>query len=148
VGYWGGSVSFQVRVATNALPLNYQWYADGFTIPWATTPTLTLTNLGLSDGGHFYAVITNSMGSVTSNPALLVVNPAGISLGFTPTLTITGTIGKSFGVQYTDSVNDTNAWTTLTNFTLVQPVQQWFDTYVDFGSGAFPRRFYRVIAIP
>ena len=76
------------------------------------------------------------------------LNPAGLSLSFTPTLTITGAIGQSFNIQYANSVNETNSWTPLTNLTLIYPVQRWFDTTVDFSSGAFPRRFYRVIPIP
>jgi hypothetical protein len=75
-------------------------------------------------------------------------NPAGISLGLYPGLTITGAIGKSFGIQYVTDLNATNRWTTITNITLTQNVQLWMDTNANIGAGNQPKRFYRVVAIP
>jgi hypothetical protein len=147
IGYWGKAVSFSIG-ATGALPLNYQWFKDGLAISWATDSTLNLTNLDLSAGGDYFVVVANSFGSITSNPALLVLDAAGLSLGLYPGVTIDGVVGKTYGIQYTTDLSHTNSWLTLTNFTLTQPVQLWLDTSVDAMAGTVPRRFYRLVAAP
>ena len=146
VGYWGASVEFDAEAFANPPP-SYLWFKDGFPIGWATDSSLVLQDLQLTDGGNYWVVASNSQGSVTSNPALLIVNPAGVSIGLHPFLTVNGTVGKSFGVQYTTNVSDTNSWITLTNFTLTQPSIEWIDTNANAAPGNAPR-FYRVIAIP
>ena len=85
---------------------------------------------------------------VTSVPARLLVNPAGISLGLYPGVTVDAVVGKTYGIQYTTTVSQTNSWLTLTNFTLTQPVQLWIDTEADTTSGKHPKRFYRVVPVP
>jgi len=145
--YWGKSATFQVR-ANGTLPLAYLWYVDGFPIEWATNASLALTNLDLAAGGDYWVEICNRVSCVTSAPARLVVNPAGISLGLYPGVTINGTLGKRYGIQYTTDVSQTNSWLTLTNFTLTQPVQLWVDTDADTTSGLHPKRFYRVVPVP
>jgi type IV secretory pathway VirB9-like protein len=76
----------------------------------------------------------------------LIVNPAGVFPGLYFGLTITGAVGKNFGIQYGTSLGGTTNWTALTNITLTQPVQLWVDTNVNVN--VTPRRFYRVVAIP
>jgi len=146
-GYWGKSATMEVA-ATGTGPFFYQWYINEFPIPWATNATLTLSSLELYDAATYQVKVTNKYGSVTSTPAQLVVNPAGITLGMYPGLTIEGTVGKNFGIQYTTDVTATNSWTTLTNITLTQPVQLWLDTGVNVYDGTQPRRYYRIVAIP
>jgi hypothetical protein len=148
VGYWGGNAQFEVD-ADGSPDLSYLWYKDGFPLSWATNSTLILGNLDFSDAGDYSVVVTNNWGCVTSTPpAHLVVNPAGVSIGLYPFLTLQGTVGKSFGIQYTTTVSQTNSWITLTNFTLTQPIQVWIDTSVDASPAHDPKRFYRVVAIP
>ena len=53
--------------------LRYQWLLNGLTIVGATGPTLTLQNVSLADAGSYSVMVGNFAGSVTSNPALLVV---------------------------------------------------------------------------
>ena len=84
----------------------------------------------------------------TSSNVLLTVNPAGVSLGTYPGLTVQGTPGKMFGIQYTTNVAPNSTWLTLTQFTLIQPVQMWFDAENNISVGSNPRRFYRVVAVP
>jgi hypothetical protein len=145
IGYWGGTVQFGAGV-DGTPPFSYQWYKEAFAISWGTNVTLTLTNLDFPDAGNYWVSVTNVCGSTNSASALLVVNPAGVWLGMHPFLTITGTVGKTFGIEYSTQVSQTNPWTALTNFTLTQPVQEWIDTSVD--AVATPKRFYRVVPIP
>lgn len=147
VGFLGGSVTFSIR-ALGSSPFSYLWYKDSIPITWATNSNLVLTNLSQTDGGTYSVVVTNDLGSVTSSNAFLTVNPAGVSLALYPGLTIQGTTGKNFGIQYTTNVAPNSTWLTLTQFTLVQPIQLWFDADNAVSSGNNPRRFYRVVALP
>lgn len=147
VGYWGRSVTFTVT-AGGTPPPGYLWYKDGFPISWATNSSLVLTNLSLNEGGSYWVVVSNMAGSFTSSNAFLTVNPAGVSLGLYPGLTIEGAVGNTYGIQYTTNVSQTATWVTLDQITLTQPVQQWFDTSANVAAGNNPRRFYRVVAVP
>ena len=93
-------------------------------------------------------IVSNSLGSLPSISALLIVNPVGVSLGLYPGLTIVGAVGKMYGIQFITDVSTTNSWTSLTNLTLEQPTQLWLDTSADVRLGNQPRRFYRVVPIP
>ena len=67
---YGANVTFSV-VADGTPPLSYQWFFNQTNaISGATTPALTLFNLTESQVGAYTVVITNSLGSVTSTPAL------------------------------------------------------------------------------
>jgi len=147
VGYWGFGASFSV-VAEGTGPLAYQWYFNGAPISWGTNATLTFASLDLTNAGQYWVTISNLYSGITSSTANLTVNPAGVFLGTYPGLTITGAVGHSFGIQYSTNLNLTNDWTTLTNITLSQPSQLWFDASDNISDGTQPRRFYRVMALP
>jgi pectin methylesterase-like acyl-CoA thioesterase len=71
----GSNVTTSVGASGNAL--TYQWTKNDQPIQnnaSATTPTLNLTNVQLSDAGVYKAVVTNPGGSVTSNPVTLNVS--------------------------------------------------------------------------
>jgi len=53
--------------------------------------------------------------------------------------------GYSYIIQSSTNLADTNAWVTVTNLTLTQPVQLWVDTNVDASSPFNPTRFYQVL---
>jgi parallel beta-helix repeat protein len=60
--------------ASGQQPLSYQWYLGATAIAGATNTTLTLTNVSLTQNGTLYSVVvTNSVGSITSTPAVLTV---------------------------------------------------------------------------
>ena len=68
----GGSAAFSVT-ATGSSPLTYQWTFGGTPLSGATAATLTLANVQPNQAGNYAAVITNSVGSVTSAVATLTV---------------------------------------------------------------------------
>ena len=71
----GSNVTMSVGASGNSL--SYQWKKDGAPISGnatATTPTLNLTNVQLTDAGSYTAVVSNAGGSVTSNPVTLSVS--------------------------------------------------------------------------
>ena len=78
------SVTFSVT-AMGAGPFGYQWRKDGVTVSGATSPTLTLSNLGLTDAGNYDVVVSNHIGSTTSTTATLVVDPIPVVTSLSPT---------------------------------------------------------------
>jgi hypothetical protein len=143
LGYWGKSVSFSVR-ASGFAPLSFQWNKDEAPLAGATTNSLILTNLQMSDAGVYSVVITNVYGSVTSNPAILTMNPAGVSFALYGGVTIDGVVGFTYGVQYTTDLSNTNSWLGLANVVLSVPTQLWYDSQ----PATQPRRYYRVVPGP
>lgn len=78
----GQDASFSVQ-ASGSTPLSYQWYYNTNTILTnATSSTLSLTNVQLSDSGGYSVVVTNAYGLATSAVAQLTV-----SLPVTPAIT-------------------------------------------------------------
>jgi Leucine-rich repeat (LRR) protein len=107
----GTSASFSVT-ATGTAPLSYQWLFGGGPISGATTSSLTLNSLQLSDAGNYTVAITNVAGSLTSSAAALTIwaapaitaqpqsatNIAGTTASFS--VSATGTAPLSYQWQF------------------------------------------------
>ncbi len=143
IGYVGGSLTFQV-IATGSIPLSYQWQHDGLTIPSATNSTLVLTNLQADSAGIYAAVISSSAGRTISAPAVLTMNPSGVSMSLYAGVTIDRVVGQTYGIQFTTNLSKTNSWRGLTNLTLTTPKQVWYDPQ----PATPPPRFFRVVPGP
>ncbi len=77
----GGNITFTVT-ATDAV--SYQWKKGGVDIGGATSSSLVLSSLTLSDAADYSVTITNTCGNTTSNNATLTINAlptAGSSAG-------------------------------------------------------------------
>jgi hypothetical protein len=142
--YWGKPATFGIQ-AWGTGPLSYQWYKDGVAILNVNTQTLSFTSIQATNAGLYSVVVTSPLGSVTNAPAQVIVYPAGVSLGFCPSVTISGVIGYSYIIERTADLTKTNSWVTLTNLTLALPVQLWVDTNVDATSPFNSKYFYRVL---
>jgi uncharacterized delta-60 repeat protein len=59
-------------------PIHYQWRNEGVELPGATNSFLTLTNLQLSQAGHYDILASNIFGVATSSVANLTINQATI----------------------------------------------------------------------
>ncbi|MBI4661725.1 MAG: immunoglobulin domain-containing protein [Verrucomicrobia bacterium] len=70
----GDSFGLTVQAA-GARPLTYEWRKNNTVIPGADTATLTLSNMTAPDSGSYTVLVGNSIGSVTSAPATLLVAP-------------------------------------------------------------------------
>ena len=110
----GGTASFGVTV-TGASPINYQWFKAGQPIAGATSASLSLSTIQVSDAAVYSVVVTNSLGTATSAGALLTVTaPPRITLQPSTqsvlldgdlTLSISATGSGTFTYQwYRDSV--------------------------------------------
>jgi PQQ-like domain len=71
----GQTATFSV-VASGTVPLTYQWQKSGAVITGATAASYTTPVTTTADTGElFRVVVSNSAGNVTSNSAMLTVNP-------------------------------------------------------------------------
>jgi hypothetical protein len=75
-GYVGYPVSLSV-LATGSEPLSFQWFFNGTNLVGETNASLIISSAQLDDAGTYLVVITNLAGSISSEPAILTVTPAG-----------------------------------------------------------------------
>jgi uncharacterized repeat protein (TIGR01451 family) len=68
----GSNVLFSVAATGNA-PLAYQWLFNATNLPGATSPNLSLNNVTLASAGPYRVRVSNTVGSITSAVATLVV---------------------------------------------------------------------------
>ncbi len=68
-----GSTASFTAVAGGTAPISYQWNKNGTPISGATSSALSLSNVQTTDDGSYTLTASNSVGSVTSNPAQLTV---------------------------------------------------------------------------
>jgi hypothetical protein len=139
----GQSVAFSVT-ATGTVALAYQWQANGTNIVGGTNATLTVSNLTPEDAGVYTVVISSAEGRTTSAPALLTLNPYGVSIALYAGVKIEGTVGQTYGIRYTTDLSQSNSWQGLTNVTLSTASQVWYDPQ----PAALPQRYFRVVGGP
>jgi hypothetical protein len=72
----GSSMTFTVG-ASGTGPLAYQWFLNGAPIGGATSATLDIQSVKMTDAGVYSATVSNPYGSSTSLGAVLNVTPAG-----------------------------------------------------------------------
>ena len=124
---------------------SYHWLKDATLIPGATNTFLTLTNLQLTNAGAYVVLVSDPYGnSVTSKPAYLTVNPAGVSIAIYAGVTIDGVVGQIYGVQSTLDLSNTNSWAGRANVTLTNATQLWYDSQ----PASQPQTYYRVLPGP
>jgi hypothetical protein len=68
----GNNVNFTVTAA-GMIPFTYQWYYDNAPILDATNQSLTLTFVDTDQAGAYFVAVTNAMGGIESDDAILTV---------------------------------------------------------------------------
>lgn len=63
-------------------PFTYQWWKDGVAIPGATEANYTISAAGAADAGRYTVIVTNALGTATSQSVQLEVT--GLAPGATP----------------------------------------------------------------
>lgn len=71
----GSAASFHVG-ASGSPPLAYQWYFNGAPLPGEVGRVLSIDPVTSPQGGQYHVVVSNASGTVTSDPATLVVETA------------------------------------------------------------------------
>jgi hypothetical protein len=136
----GSQAVFSVG-ATGLAPLSYQWYFGSNAIAGATNKLMIINNV--SGPGAYSVVITNAEGSATSQTVSLSVIPA-IDINMVPAITLKGSAGWTYRIDYLNAVGPTNAWGTLATVTLTNSPEFYFDTLA-IGQ---PARLYRLVQLP
>jgi formylglycine-generating enzyme len=93
--------------------------------------------------GRIVLLSTLLVGSFSQNPTQAAQVNAGVTLQLYAGLTITGTMGSVYVVQFVTNLSQTNNWQTLTNLTLTSSPYLW----MDLSTAATANRFYRVEAL-
>ncbi|MEO8154465.1 MAG: immunoglobulin domain-containing protein [Rhizobacter sp.] len=110
----GGSAMFAATVSGTA-PLSYQWRRDGANLIGANAAILTLASVSPLDAGRYDLVVTNRAGSVTSEPAALVVID-GTPMALAPTIAAPPasiSVAEGNTANFAVSVNGTGPYTYL-----------------------------------
>jgi hypothetical protein len=131
--------------------LAYIWRFNGTTLGTSSAPALTLANVATNQSGTYSVIVSNSVKSVPSADAqLLVVPPPGPDAA--PNLdaltVVNGQVAMGFltapGYRYIVQSSDTlgpGSWVAVTN---VPPAFVAGKTSLTQGMAASPKRFYRV----
>lgn len=110
------NATFSIQ-ATGSQTLTYQWLFNSAPIAGATSSQYSLSGVQSSNAGNYRVIVANSMGSVTSAPALLTVlpvlpyftvNPVGATLVAGTSRTFTGQANGSQPINYQWQRNGTN----------------------------------------
>jgi uncharacterized repeat protein (TIGR03803 family) len=142
----GSMVSF-TAIVYGAPPFVFQWSFNQRPIGSPTTGTnsssFTLTNVGTNQAGNYSVEVFNGTGNLTSSNAVLtvIVSPTlalQILAGY-PLVSLYGTLGNNYVVEYSTNLADTN-WQTLLSLTNLpaSPYQ-----FLDPSGVGQPARFYR-----
>lgn len=94
----GGTATFTVGAAGFPAP-TFKWRRNGLDIPGANGPTLTLESVPFDGGGAITVVANNALGSATSEPVSLTVNPVAPSIN-SPAVAL-GVVGRALRYQIT-----------------------------------------------
>ena len=71
----GGPANFSV-IASGTAPLSFQWQRSQTNLPGAVSQSLTLNPVAASDAGAYRVIVSNSLGTATSDEATLTVTNA------------------------------------------------------------------------
>ena len=108
----GADVTFRVT-ALGGNATAYQWQHQQTNVAGATNSALVLTNVQLADAGEYAAILSNSFGSVTSQVATLIIDPAFTKITAGP---IVNDGGDSTGAAWADYDGDGNLDLFVSNF--------------------------------
>jgi probable HAF family extracellular repeat protein len=107
----GGSTTLTVA-ALSGTTAHYQWEKNGVAIAGATSAKLALTKVVPANDGNYTVVVTNSVGSVTSNTTVLTVvgTPASIATEPKPALNVKAGANVTFTVGAKGSAPFSYQW--------------------------------------
>ena len=141
---WGKDATLSVA-AWGTGPLSFQWFDNGVAILNATNQFLELSSIQFTNAGLYWVVVSSPLGSVTNTPEQVVVNPAGVSIGLYPGVTVSGVVGYTYIIQSTSNLSNTNSWVLAATLTLEQPIQLWVDINANTSLPGSAQKFYRVL---
>jgi hypothetical protein len=126
--------------AAGLTPFSYQWRFNGTPIPNATNDAYTKAPVQFSDAGLYSVIVTNSLGSATSQAAELMVKPQIVRFGLTNgvfTITVQAMLNRMHAVDVTTNLTQWSPLTTNSSAVLETP-------WTDPTAGSSPQRMYRL----
>ncbi len=108
-----GAIAMFTVEATGSAPLSYQWNKNGVPIVGATTATLSLPNVLVTDAASYSCIVTNTVGFIRSSTATLTVVPISIVPKITSSpqsTTVTAGYGAVLAVGATGVPAPTYQW--------------------------------------
>lgn len=120
-----GTVATFSAGAVGTLPLAYQWQFNGSNIASAVNSSLSLTNVQSTNAGSYTLVVTNALGTVTSQVAVLTVLTP-------PTILGQQYLDGSFKLNFSGPAGQTYRILTSTN--VAGPISTW----IVLANGTFP----------
>jgi len=138
----GSTVYFSVGTIASGL-LRFQWYFDGNLIPEATTRVLSIPSAQTFHSGAYSVTVSNAAGDTVSVPAMLSVLP-GLTVTMVPAISLAGTVGLSYRIEYVNAVGPVGDWKELATVTVTNTGQFYFDV----SAIGQPLRFYRLVELP
>ena len=84
----GGTVTMRATYGGTS-PFTFEWRRNGVPVPNATSATLTITDVQVSDAGEYTLVVSNGLGSDESDPATLTVDDLPFTAVMTPAWQLT-----------------------------------------------------------
>lgn len=129
----GDTVTF-VASGNGTPPLSWQWYFNDQPIPWGTGPSLTITNVQMSDCGTYRVELSNPYGQASAVATLAI---RVLNLQMVAGLTLENPPGTAISVEWSE---DLQTWHALTNFVLPYTPYR----FVDWESATRPHRCYRI----
>ncbi len=125
--------------------LTYQWLHNGTNILGATSSILNLVNPSAAAAGVYRVVVNSAAGGSTASKDVTLLALSFGDLKFYAGITLAGTVGQRFRVDYADAVvSGPMNWLVLTTLTLPSSPYLVFDPY----SPGQPKRFYRAVPLP
>ncbi len=76
-------------VSLKTLPMTYQWKKDGTAISGATSSSYKINSVKSGDAGSYTVMVSNSIGNLTSDEAVLTVITKPVIASFTKDVTVT-----------------------------------------------------------
>ena len=141
----GGMNIELTAAAVGDVPLTYQWWFNGAPLTGQTSPSLVIANAGATNAGSYFVVAHNVAGDTPSEIANVSYTDAGsLQLSVHPSLTIFGTPGRTYRIDYAVETRSPAVWTTITNISLATTPYVWQDT----NAAIADKRFYRVLLQP
>jgi hypothetical protein len=137
-----GTATFHAG-AQGSPPLRFQWLFGTNALAGATNSALTLTNAQSTQSGQYQVVVTNSYGSATSAPVSLSVL-ALLDVHMVPALSLLGTVGYTYRIQWSAIGSPLTNWTDLATVTITNTGQLYFD----LTASGQPDRSYRLVQSP
>jgi PKD repeat protein len=133
--------------ANGTAPLAYQWQFKGTNIAGATDTSYSRGNVQSADAGNYDVLIANSVGSVTSGlaPLVLLSRPQLLSPAWASNGTFTFTLKGSSGFNYiVEASTNLSTWSPVRTFSNATGQILFTETNLS----AYPFRAYRARLIP